>query len=99
MKWGGGKVISNLNSKNVLTLSDVLPCPLVILEERMPLDLIYTITAKSNFPVGVREDISHDHFNSYACDCQYTSRSSSISLVQYLYAMKHIYVIVYVYVN
>lgn len=52
---GGVKVITNLNSENVLTLSDVLPCPLVILEERMPLDLIDTIAAKSNFPVGVSE--------------------------------------------
>lgn len=53
-EMGGVKVICNLSSENVLTLSDVLPCPLVILEERMPLDLIYTITAKPNFPVGVR---------------------------------------------
>lgn len=45
---GGVKLISD----NVLTLSDVLPCPLVILEERMPLDFIYTVTAESNFPVG-----------------------------------------------
>lgn len=55
------------NRGGVLTLSDVLPCPLVILEERMPLDLIDTITAKSNFSAGVREDMLSfilDHFNS-----------------------------------
>lgn len=40
------------HSENVLTVSDVLPCPLVVLEERMPLDLIETIAAQSNFPVG-----------------------------------------------
>lgn len=56
-EMGGAKAIRNLKSENVLTLSDVLPCPLVILEERMSLDLIYTITAKSNFPVEVKEDI------------------------------------------
>lgn len=47
----GVKVIRNHNSENVLTLSDAIPCPLVILEEGMPLNLIYAITAKSNFPV------------------------------------------------
>lgn len=55
-EMGGVKVIRNLNGENALTVSDVLPRPLVILEERMPLDLIYTVTAESNFPVGVKED-------------------------------------------
>ena len=43
--------------ENVLTFSDVLPCPLIVLEERMPLDLIYTVTAETNLPVEVRTDI------------------------------------------
>lgn len=50
-----GRGVWNLirgHSENVLTVSDVLPCPLVVLEERMPLDLIETIAAQSNFPVG-----------------------------------------------
>lgn len=51
---GGVKGICQLSSKNVLTLSDVVPSPLIILEERMPLDLVYTITTKSNFPIGVK---------------------------------------------
>lgn len=54
---GGVKVISNLNSENALTLSDVLPCPLVILKERVPLDLINTVAAESNLPVVVRENV------------------------------------------
>lgn len=54
---GGVKVISNLNGENALTLSDVLPCPLVILKERVPLDLIDAVAAKSNLPVGVRENV------------------------------------------
>ena len=53
---GGVTIIRNFKGENVLTFSDVLPCPLVILEERMPLDLFYTIAAKSNFPVEMRED-------------------------------------------
>lgn len=51
------KVIRKHNSETVLTVSDDLPCPLVILEERMPLNLIYTITAESNIPVRVSVDM------------------------------------------
>lgn len=36
----------------ILTVSDVLPRPLVILEEGMSLNLIQAITAKSNFPAN-----------------------------------------------
>lgn len=42
-----------MQKKTIPTVSDVFPGPLVILEERMPLYLIYTITAKSNLPVNV----------------------------------------------
>lgn len=41
----------------ILTVSDVLPRPLVILEERMPLNLIEAITAKSNFPANVSDNM------------------------------------------
>lgn len=37
----------------ILTVSDVFPCPLVILEERMPLYLVYAITAEPNLPAKV----------------------------------------------
>ncbi len=77
---GSAKVNGIPNREHILTLSDVLPCPLVILEERMPLDLIYTIAAKSDFPVGFREDmlsLIQDHFSSLVPDFHYTSRSSS----------------------
>lgn len=51
--------------ENVLTFSDVLPCPLIILEEWMSLDLIYTVPAKTHLPEEVRKDILNlilDHF-------------------------------------
>lgn len=42
--------------RNRLTVSDVLPRPLVVLEEGMSLDFIHAITAESNFPVATRQE-------------------------------------------
>lgn len=56
-KLSGATAVKGGEKKSVLTLSDVLPCPLVILEERMPLDLVHTVTTEPNFPAGVRENI------------------------------------------
>lgn len=39
--------------EHVLTLSNVLPCPLVILEEGMPLDLIEAVPTEANFPASI----------------------------------------------
>lgn len=91
-EMGGVKAIRNLNSENVLTLSDVLPCPLVILEERMPLDLIYTITAKSNFPVGVREDILNFIISTIMC---VISIIPVDAVLKYLNAKRHIFISIY----
>jgi len=71
----------NLNRERVLTLSDVLPCPLVILEEGMPLDLIHAVAAKSNFPAGgVRKDTFSLIQRSYVRDFLTTPADAAITL-------------------